>query len=136
MVEKWKAQEIVQYLEEQLSNSLFHDDLFEAMENGYRCAINDIKEKYIDEDVIMVCLDCGNRDVRYDEKEKSYHCNNCGSRELGNNFTYCIGDYVFDKSENKVRLAIERDNHRSDVEYIGRFLNLDEAMICYKNMNI
>lgn len=31
----------------------------------------------------MVCLDCGNRDVRYDEKEKSYHCNNCGSRELG-----------------------------------------------------
>ena len=48
----------------------------------------------------MVCLDCGNRDIRYDEKEKSYHCNNCGSRELGNNFTYCIGDYVFDKSEN------------------------------------
>ena len=49
MVEKWKAQEIVQYLEEQLSNSLLHDDLFEANENGYRCAINDIKEKYIDE---------------------------------------------------------------------------------------
>lgn len=49
MVEKWKAQEIVQYLEEQLSNSLFHDD-FESMKNGYRCAINDIKEKYIDED--------------------------------------------------------------------------------------
>lgn len=50
MIEKWKAQEIVQYLEEQLSNSLLYDDLFEAMENGYRCAINDIKEKYIDED--------------------------------------------------------------------------------------
>lgn len=83
----------------------------------------------------MVCLDCGNRDIRYDEKEKSYHCNNCGSRELGNNFTYCIGDYVFDKSENKVRPSIEGDNHRSDIEYIGRFLNLDEAMICYKNMN-
>ena len=31
----------------------------------------------------MVCLDCGNRDIRYDEKEKSYHCNNCGSRNLG-----------------------------------------------------
>lgn len=31
----------------------------------------------------MVCLDCGNRDVRYDEKEKSYYCNNCGSRNLG-----------------------------------------------------
>lgn len=40
MVEKWKVQE----------NSLFHDDLFEAMENGYRCAINDIKERYIEED--------------------------------------------------------------------------------------
>jgi hypothetical protein len=31
MVEKWKAQEIVQYLEGQLSNSLLHDDLFESM---------------------------------------------------------------------------------------------------------
>lgn len=45
LVEKWKAQEIVQYLEEQLSNSLFHKNP-EAMENGF----NDIKEKYIDED--------------------------------------------------------------------------------------
>lgn len=50
MVEKWKAQEIVQYLEGQLSNSLLHDDLFESMEDGYRCAINDIKERYIEED--------------------------------------------------------------------------------------
>lgn len=49
MVEKWKAQEIVQYLEEQLSNSLFHKNP-EAMEDGYRYAINDIKEKYIEED--------------------------------------------------------------------------------------
>ena len=49
MVEKWKAQEIVQYLEEQLSNSLFHKNP-EAMEDGYRCAIQDIKEKYIDEE--------------------------------------------------------------------------------------
>lgn len=49
MVEKWKAQEIVQYLEEQHSNSLFHKN-HEAMEDGYRCAINDIKEKYIEED--------------------------------------------------------------------------------------
>ena len=31
----------------------------------------------------MICLDCGNRYIRYDEKEKSYHCNNCGLRELG-----------------------------------------------------
>lgn len=49
MVEKWKEQEIVQYLEEQLSNSLFHKNP-EAMEDGYRCAINDIKEKYTNED--------------------------------------------------------------------------------------
>ena len=32
---------------------------------------------------IMICLDCGNMVIRYDEKEKSYHCNNCGSRNLG-----------------------------------------------------
>lgn len=31
----------------------------------------------------MICLDCGNMDIRYDEKEKAYHCNNCGSRNLG-----------------------------------------------------
>ena len=31
----------------------------------------------------MICLDCGNMDIRYDEKEKSYHCNNCGSRNIG-----------------------------------------------------
>ena len=31
----------------------------------------------------MICIDCGNRDVRYDDIEKSYHCNNCGSRNLG-----------------------------------------------------
>ena len=31
----------------------------------------------------MICLDCDNMDIRYDEKEKSYHCNNCGSHNLG-----------------------------------------------------
>lgn len=31
----------------------------------------------------MICLDCGNMDIRYDETEKSYHCNNCGSHNLG-----------------------------------------------------
>lgn len=30
----------------------------------------------------MICLDCGNMDVRYDDVEKAYHCNNCGSRNL------------------------------------------------------
>ena len=34
----------------------------------------------------MICLDCGNMDIRYDEKEKSYHCNNCGSRNIGTRF--------------------------------------------------
>lgn len=52
MVEKWKAQEIVQYLEEQLSNSLFHDDLFEAMENGYRCELTISKKNILTKDVI------------------------------------------------------------------------------------
>ena len=31
----------------------------------------------------MICMDCGNMDIRYDEVEKTYHCNNCGSRNLG-----------------------------------------------------
>lgn len=37
----------------------------------------------------MICLDCGNTDIRYDEKEKSYHCNNCGSRNLGSSKDGC-----------------------------------------------
>lgn len=37
----------------------------------------------------MICLDCGNMDSRYDEKEKSYHCNNCGSRNLGKRKDAC-----------------------------------------------
>lgn len=84
----------------------------------------------------MVCLDCGNKDIRYDEKEKSYHCNNCGLRNLGSVFTYCKGDYVFDRSENRVRAAIDGDNHRTDIEYLGRFLNLDDALMYYKNVTI
>lgn len=31
----------------------------------------------------MICKDCGEKDMRYDEKERSYHCNNCGSRNIG-----------------------------------------------------
>ena len=43
----------------------------------------------------MVCLDCGNRDIRYDEKEKSYQCNNCGSRNLGSvSYSFRKGDRV------------------------------------------
>lgn len=37
----------------------------------------------------MICLDCGNMDIRYDEIEKSYHCNNCGSRNLGSRKEGC-----------------------------------------------
>ena len=36
-----------------------------------------------------MCLDCGSIDIRYDEKEKSYHCNNCGSRNLGDKKDGC-----------------------------------------------
>ena len=31
----------------------------------------------------MICLDCGSMQMRYDENDKAYHCNNCGSRNLG-----------------------------------------------------
>lgn len=31
----------------------------------------------------MICKDCGEKDMRYDEQAKSYHCNNCGSRNIG-----------------------------------------------------
>lgn len=30
----------------------------------------------------MICKDYGEKDMRYDEQEKSYHCNNCGSRNI------------------------------------------------------
>lgn len=47
----------------------------------------------------MICLDCGNRDIRYDEKEKSYHCNNCGSRNFGMRKDACkyMSDGLCDK---------------------------------------
>ena len=38
----------------------------------------------------MICLDCGNMDIRFDENEKAYHCNNCGSRNLGKRKEGCI----------------------------------------------
>ena len=31
----------------------------------------------------MFFLDCVNIDILYDEKYKSYYCNNCGSRNIG-----------------------------------------------------
>lgn len=30
----------------------------------------------------MVCLDCGEKDICYDDIQKSYYCNNCGSHNL------------------------------------------------------
>lgn len=54
------------------------------------------------DEVIKVCLDCGNRDIRYDEKEKSYHCNNCESRNLGS-ITYSF------RKGNRVRKFIGDD---------------------------
>ena len=47
MITLEQAEEIVEFLEESLSNTYFYENV-EANENGYRCAINDIKEKYID----------------------------------------------------------------------------------------
>lgn len=37
----------------------------------------------------MICLDCGNMDIRYNEDDKGYHCNNCGSRNLGKRKNGC-----------------------------------------------
>lgn len=30
----------------------------------------------------MICLDCTTEDIRYDENEKTYYCNNCGGRHI------------------------------------------------------
>ena len=51
----------------------------------------------------MICLDCGNRDIRYDEKEKSYHCNNCVSRNLGDMKDSCkyMKDGLCDKGHHR-----------------------------------
>lgn len=38
----------------------------------------------------LICLDCGNMDIRYDEAEKAYHCNNCGSRNIGKRKDGCM----------------------------------------------
>ena len=38
----------------------------------------------------MICLDCGNMDIRYNEDDKGYHCNNCGSRILEKRKEGCI----------------------------------------------
>lgn len=45
MITVENAKEVIDFLEETLSNSLFKDD---AREKGYQCAITDIKEHYID----------------------------------------------------------------------------------------
>ena len=30
----------------------------------------------------MICSDCGYKDIRYNEKERMHHCNNCGSKNI------------------------------------------------------
>lgn len=65
----------------------------------------------------MICLDCGNKDIRYDEKEKSYHCNNCGSRNLGSiTYSFRKGDRVrkFAKNKCKDGTVIKGSNDGSD----------------------
>jgi len=48
MVTLEQAKEIIEFLEESLSNSIFHNKDTNANKNGYQCAINDIKTHYID----------------------------------------------------------------------------------------
>lgn len=45
MITPEQANEIIEFLEENLTNNYFYDNA-EANENGYRCAISDIKEHY------------------------------------------------------------------------------------------
>lgn len=55
----------------------------------------------------MICSDCGNMDIRYNEDDKGYHCNNCGSRNLGKRKEKCIHmmDYMV-----KIRLLHHQES--------------------------
>ena len=52
MVEKWKAQEIVQYLEEQFSNSLSHDDFLKLWKMDIDVQLTILKKNILTKDVI------------------------------------------------------------------------------------
>ena len=49
---------------------------------------------------MICCLDCGNTDIRCNEKGEGCHCNNCGSSNFGStkDFRFEKGDRVFHKN--------------------------------------
>ena len=84
----------------------------------------------------MICLDCGNRDIRHDEKEKSYHCNNCGSRDLGTvTYAFKKGDRVrkFEDDECVDGIVIKGTQDESD---IPAFVKWDGSDIVDMNVKV
>jgi len=79
--------ELINYLEEQLSNSYFHSNV-ESNINGYKCAINDLSE-YLDKNYgdnppkegMLKCSSCGlwvEEDRIFEHKNgKSHLCFDC-----------------------------------------------------------
>ena len=84
----------------------------------------------------MICLDCGNRDIRYDEKEKSYHCNNCGSRNLGSiTYSFRKGDRVrkFFNDGCKDGIVIKGASDKSDIPV---YVKWDDSDIIDMNVKV
>lgn len=84
----------------------------------------------------MVCLDCGNKDIRYDEKEKSYHCNNCGSRNLGSaTYAFRKGDRVrkFLRDEYKDGTVIKGVSDGSDIPV---YVKWDDSDVVDMNIKV
>lgn len=84
----------------------------------------------------MVCLDCGNRDIRYDEKEKLYHCNNCGSRNLGSiTYSFRKGDRVrkFVNDRCKDGTVIKGASDKSDIPV---YVKWDDSDIIDMNVKV
>lgn len=59
----------------------------------------------------MVCLDCGSDDIRWNEQEKAYHCNNCGGHNFGKKeeFRFKAGDRVYHKNLKMYGIFVEYD---------------------------
>ena len=85
----------------------------------------------------MICLDCGNMDIRYDEKEKSYHCNNCGSRNIGTRkegCKYMLGNGLCGKSrhvrhlENVKHYVVIMKNSRKPSFHVEGMNNMNDVL--------
>ncbi len=84
----------------------------------------------------MICLDCGNKDIRYDKKEKSYHCNNYGSRNLGSViYSFRKGDRVrkFIGEECKDGTVIKGVSDGSDIPV---YVKWDDSDIVDMNVKV